>query len=175
MKLVQAMTLAGALLIGTMASFAGDNLLMSEDFSKESGWATWIHKAVADAGGKIDLVNGNAICAIPSTDKQANWMMQIAKHNLDLRQDATYILKFKAKSDKAGKFHIGYILNKEPRPWYAVITVNIEPGEKEYSFKFTPKADKDGNYDSPRKLDFCVGALTGAALTLSDVSLEEAK
>ncbi len=171
MKKLIALFAASALSIGACA---GDNLLKSEDFSKENGWQLAINKAISDNGGKVDFVAGSAVCSVPTVDKQVNHWMQIKK-NVELEKNKSYLVKFKIKSDKAGKIDVAYIMYEKPWTSYAAARVEIDQGEKVYTVKLTPKADKNGDYKSPRMVDFHIGTMAGAVMTFSEVSIEETK
>ncbi len=171
MKTILSAFIAGALAIG---AYAGDNLLKSEDFSKDNGWNAFATKEMQATGSKVDMVAGAVVCSVGTMDKQAPHFIQIQR-TVDLARDMPYVLTFKLKSDKAGKLYINYQVRKAPWTCYASTAMDIAVGEKTYTFKFTPKADKNGDYDEPRMINFLPGQMAGTVLTISDVSIEKAK
>lgn len=156
------------LLLSIVSASASENPFAPIPFTSETGWGSWIAPPAREAGASIQLQNGSFIVKAPEK-KQGDAALQIT-WPLNVEADRSYKLKFSADADKAGKLVIVYVLSVKPWTRYASVSVDVEPGNKEYECAIEVKKDVDGKYDAPRSLRLLLGEFEGAAVTISNLS-----
>jgi hypothetical protein len=154
------------------SSLFAQSLLPGDGFSIENKWAVCVAKPVADAGGKIELVQGKAVATIPDAESQTPNLMQISSP-VELQANKSYVLKITVKCDKSGTLNIGYTQAGGKYAWYASANVKIEEGERNYECQLDVAPDKNGDFQSSRQIDFLIAGVRGAQLELSKISIEE--
>lgn len=152
--------------------FSGENRLSSPAFSKEHGWLVWMSDKMTSAGAKAEYKDGKAIVSVPGQDKPKFSEMQLIRP-LDLAADTAYVLKLRVASDKPGTIVIGYGMRAGARTSYGAAKIRVAPGDTVYEATLQVSKAADGSFESPRVLRIHLGEVPGAALTLSDITLEE--
>jgi len=173
MKKILSAAIVSLCIAGTASAFA-DNLFPNSRMDAKNGWMTWLAKPVTAAGGFGKLEDGCIVVKSPDFGLQSSATSLQVIGKVDVPSDKVYVLKVKIKSDKAGSIPLDYAQLNKPYAVYATSTMDVQPGEKEYTCKLDVKKDKDGQYESPRAIRMFVGDMEDANLTFSEVSLEEA-
>ena len=161
------------LVFGTINAMARESLI-DGSLSKENGWNFWLDKSVLDAGGSGVLQDGKAIVNSPAVEKQVFSNIQLYEA-IELDAEKSYMLKFKANTDKAGRLTVTYGLNKAPYTNYASAVIVVEPGEKVYECTLAVKKSTDGNFNNPHALRLCFGNFKDTTVTVSEVLFKEIK
>lgn len=164
---------AAILATAAFGAYAG-NMLTDSAISADGGWKVFVHAPIKEAGGNVAFESGKAIVDVPSAEGQGIQHIQIYK-DIDLAADKSYKASFTAKTDKAGKITVIYLLGKPPYTTYASASVDLSEGEKSYDCVLNVKAAADGSYDTPRSFRFFLAGIKDAKIAISNVSLDEAK
>jgi len=161
--------LATVVLLGSAWSVFG-----AGDFSgalPAKNWRGWMEPTLKDAGSSFEVQGETLSVRVNNPDpRKYDHYFQICNAYVRLPEHKAYRFSFVIDSTKAGSIEV--ICKKGAKPWtrYFGERVRLKAGENRCSIRIVCDSQGKG-YDGRNSLDFRVGRMDGAQLTIRDMTL----
>lgn len=145
------------------------------DSLKIKNWHAWIRTDLKEAGSSFAVKDNVLSVKVvnPASPKHTHYI-QIKNNKVQLAENKFYKFSFDIDSSKSGGIELVYV--KDSKPWtkYFHKSLNIIKGKNSYSVSITPESGVN-DYAKKNTLDFRVGSMDGAELTITNMFLVSVK
>lgn len=146
--------------------------LLEPPLSTGKKWTGWIADELKGKSS-VALVDEKAIVTVAGTGTNGSANLNHIQliRDITLKNEQTYLLRFKANAVNSGKISIECLMSKPPWTRFAVSKCNLSAGERDYMVTIRPRNVQSLNADTPMSLRLFFGEMPAGTVTLSNAGL----